>query len=228
MQEAFDFVAMDVTDWRDRLRAADPVILPATRRTPVGQLVKSLISGRTRDAVSLGAYRRLGAHYGSAERLAAAEPVEVATVIADVTFPDAKAVHLVAALRQIARERGGFDLTMLAQWPVAEALVWLETLPGVAGKVAASTLNASTLDRPVMIVDTHVLRILVRLGFVVAGTGFGQASRAVTAAMHRWSGSDFLEFHILAKRLGQTVCRFDVPLCGVCPLAETCPSAARH
>lgn len=226
MQEAFDFVAIDVAEWRDRLRAAGPVALPATRRTPLGQLVKSLISGRTRDAVSLGAYRRLGMRYGSAARLAAADPAEVAEVIAEVTFPDVKAAHLVAALRRIRRERGGFDLTVLARWPVADALAWLETLPGVAGKVAASTLNASTLDRPVMIVDTHVLRILVRLGFVPAGTGFGSASLAVTAAMHRWSGGEFLEFHMLAKRLGQTVCRFDAPLCGACPLAETCPSAA--
>lgn len=228
MQEAFDFVALDLADWRDRLRAADPVVLPAARRAPLGQLVKSLISGRTRDAVSLAAYRRLGARYVSAARLATADAGEVATVIADVTFPDAKAAHLVMALQQIRRERGGFDLIVLAQWPLGEALAWLETLPGVAGKVAASTLNASTLDRPVMIVDTHVLRILVRLGFVAAGTGLGQASHAVTAAMHRWSGSEFLEFHMLAKRLGQTVCRFDVPLCKACPLADTCPSAARH
>lgn len=227
MQEAFDFVAVDVAGWRDRLRAASPVALPATRRAPIGQLVKSLIGGRTRDAVSLAAYRRLGARYGSAARLAAADPAEVASVIADVTFPDPKAVHLVAALRRIGRERGGFDLAMLGHWPLDAAIAWLETLPGVAGKVAASTLNASTLDRPVMIVDTHVLRVLARLGFVAAGAGFGHASRAVTAAMHRWSGGEFLEFHMLAKRLGQTVCRFDAPLCGMCPLAETCPSGAK-
>lgn len=224
MQQSFDFVASDVPGWRDRLRLPGIAILPARRRTPAGQLVKSLISGRTRDAVSLAAYRQLGACYGSLARLAAADHRVVAHTIAAVTFPEAKAAHLVQTLRAIAREEIDFRLDFLGNWPVGDALVWLERLPGVAGKVAASTLNASTLNRPVMIVDTHVLRVLVRLGFVDRRCDFGEASRAVTAAAPSWSGDDFLEFHILMKRLGQTVCRHDVPLCEACPLAADCPT----
>ncbi|MEI9853028.1 MAG: hypothetical protein WDN24_21710 [Sphingomonas sp.] len=82
---------------------AEVALLP--RRRPIGQLVKSLISGRTRDAVSLGAYRRLGKSFGSPARLAAAAPEAVRRTIADVTFAEAKAEWLVAALRRIGRER---------------------------------------------------------------------------------------------------------------------------
>jgi endonuclease-3 len=227
MQQAFSFLAGDVASWRDRLRAADPVTLPATRRPPIGQMVKSLISAKTRDAVSLAAYHRLLDRYSSFEAMAQADAGVLETTIADVTHADVKARYLAAALRRIAAEQPDFDLAFLGDLPLAAALAWLERLPGVARKVSASTLNASTLGRPVLIVDTHVLRVLIRLGFVPRTADYRAASEAVTAAMPGWRGDDFLLFHVLMKRLGQTVCRWDVPACGVCPLAGDCPIGAR-
>lgn len=227
MQTSFSFGAGDLADWRARLSAVDPVTLPAKRRRPIGQMIKSLISGRTRDAVSLAAYRRLAERFGSTAGIAAADPAVVERAIGDVSFADAKAVHLVAALRRIGREQPDFDLAFLGEMPVDTALAWLERLPGVARKVAASTLNASTLDRPVLIVDGHVLRVLTRLAFVPVGADYRVASEAATAAMTRWSGEDFLAFHILTKRLGQTLCRPVLPTCGRCPLRRDCPGAGQ-
>lgn len=224
MQSAFPFAARDLSVWRAALSAADPVSLPAKRRRPIGQMIKSLISGRTKDAVSLAAYRRLAERFGSTAAIAAADPRAVEWAIGDVSFADSKAVHLVTALRRIGRERPDFDLSFLQDMPLDRALGWLERLPGVARKVAASTLNASTLDRPVLIVDGHVLRVLVRLGFVPGTADYRAASEAATAAMPGWSGADFLEFHILAKRLGQTLCRPLAPACPRCPLLAQCPA----
>lgn len=183
-----------------------------------------MISARTRDAVSIAAYDRLKARYGTPAALARAAPEAVAGVIHDVTFADAKAAHVVAALRQVGGD-GGFTLDHLATRPLADALGWLERLPGVARKVSASTLNASTLGRPVMMVDTHVLRVLGRLGLIDAAADNRAASEAVTAAMPAWGGEDFLGFHIALKRLGQAVCRWDVPVCDACTLADDCPTA---
>lgn len=224
MQVAFAFAAADVAGWRARL---GPVAVPRRRRSPVGQLVKSIISARTRDAVSSAAYDRLVASYGGPAALSRAEPAAVARAIGDVTFAEAKAVQLVAALRRIAAADGGFALGHLADRPLGDALAWLEALQGVARKVSASTLNASTLRRPVMIVDTHVLRVLQRLGFVPPAADYRAGSEAVTAAMPGWTGDDFLGFHIALKRLGQAVCRWDAPDCAACPLAANCPTAAR-
>lgn len=224
MQGQFAFVSNDIARWRSRLTPllADVQALP--RRTPVGQLVKSLISGRTRDAVSLAAYHRLGARFGSAAGIATAKPAAVEHVISDVTFAPAKAEWLVAALQSIGRERPDWRLGFLGRLPIGEALGWLERLPGVGRKVAASTLNASTLARPVLIVDSHVLRVLSRLGLVAANAEARLASETVTAAMPDWSADDFLRFHIAMKRLGQTVCRFEAPACSDCPLVDDCPT----
>lgn len=225
MQESFGFAGNDLGAWRARL---GPIALPGRRRTPVGQLIKSSISSRTRDAVSTAAYGRLTGHYASIADLSHAGPAEVERLIGDVTYPEDKAIHLLQALRMIADDDGGFDLAHLATRPLADALAWLERLPGVARKVSASTLNASTLARPVMIVDTHVLRVLRRLGFVSSKADYQAASEAVTGAAPRWSGDDFLAFHIALKRMGQQVCRWDVPKCGMCPLAGDCPTARRR
>ena len=75
MQERFDFVASDLARWRSRLVPLLDGITVLPRRKPIGQLVKSLISGRTKDAVSLAAYRKLGQRFGSAAALGAAAPV---------------------------------------------------------------------------------------------------------------------------------------------------------
>lgn len=224
MQVAFAFAAADVARWRARL---GPVTVPQRRRSPVGQLVKSIISARTRDAVSTAAYDRLVVSYGGPAALSRAPPAAVARTIGDVTFAQAKAAQLLAALRRIAAADGGFALDHLAGRPLGEALTWLEQLPGVARKVSASTLNASTLRRPVMIVDTHVLRVLQRLGFVPAAADYRAGSEAVTAAMPSWTGDDFLSLHIALKQLGQAACRWDVPDCAACPLAADCPTGAR-
>lgn len=225
MQGAFDFAAADLERWRGALlRAFGP---PGTepRRTPTGQLVKSILSARTRDAVSGAAYDALVARWPDWRALADAPAREIAATVAAVTFPEDKAAYVRAALRRVGRERPDFDLSFLGALPLADALAWLERLPGVGRKVAATTLNASTLGRPVAIVDTHDLRVLGRLGFVRPGADARAASEAITAAMPGWSGEAFLTFHLLLKRLGQAICRWDEPECWRCPLQGDCPTA---
>jgi endonuclease-3 len=225
MQPGFGFNGHDdLARWHRALTPIRALAGQLPRRPPIGALVKSMISGRTRDAVSLAAYERLVACHGTPGRVLAAGRDEVLRCIGAVTHAEDKAGYVVEALGRIAAERRGFDLTFLGTPPLDEALAWLERLPGVGRKVAAATLNGSTLDRPVLIVDSHVLRVLQRLGFVSRNAEAQAASEAVTAAMPEWQGRDFLDFHIATKKLGQTHCRFDAPDCAGCPLRADCPS----
>jgi endonuclease III len=224
MQQRFDFVSSDLERWRLALRPLLHGIVLPPRRAPIGALVKSLISGRTLDAISLRAYHRLRRIFPSPECLARAAPRAIERAIADVTFSEVKAVWLSQGMRRIARERPDFDLDFLGSVPVSRALAWLERLPGVGRKVAAAALNASQLSRPVLIVDTHVLRVLRRLGFVARNADIRTTSEQATAAVPCWSGDDFLLFHVAAKRLGQLFCRPEAPDCAHCPLAFDCPS----
>lgn len=228
MQVAFDFGAADDLTWmRDRLSDHFGPVGPIGVRTPIGQLVKSSISGRTRDAVSLVAYHRLTQLYPTWDELARAPAHDIEAAIRDVTFPDVKARHLGEALRTIARTHPDYDLTFLRDLGVSQALAWLERLTGVGRKVAASTLNFSTLHMPAFVVDTHILRILRRYGLVRDKADTHSAFDTAMEVSPSWSARELAELHVLMKRLGQTICRVDRACCPACPLRERCEAAGR-
>ncbi len=230
MQLGFSFgAAADLARVRDRLAdhfGGCPPIPPL--RAPTAQLVKSFLGGRTRDEVSLPAFERLTGAYPDWAMLVAASAGEVERVIEPVTFADVKSRRLLQTLRLIRAERPDFDLGFLGGLPVEDALGWLERLPGVGRKVAASTLNFSTLRRRAFVIDTHILRVLRRFGFVDPHCDTRGAYEAVmTAAPGGWAAAHFMQLHSLLKRLGQTICRHERGECYRCPIRHDCRSARR-
>lgn len=229
MQLVFGFGAADEIAWvRDQLRSRFDRPCPFPVRTPIGQLVKSSISGRTRDEISAAAYRRLVETYPEWSDVADAPSDDVEAVIGDVTFADVKAQQVREALRLIAAARPDYDLTFLGGLGVAKALAWLERLPGVGRKVAASTLNFSTLRMPAFVIDTHILRILCRFGFVRRKADTRAAYDMVMAIMDGWSAAELAELHILMKSLGQNVCHANCADCRQCPISQRCQARLRH
>lgn len=230
MQIAFDFGVGDDIEWlRDllKLRFGEPGQFLV--RPPTAQLVKSMISGRTRDATSLAAFERLIRTYAGWSEIAHAAPADIEAIIADVTFADVKARHLRQTLCSIAEHQADFSLEFLGAYPVEPALEWLERLPGVGRKVSASTLNFSTLMMPAFVVDTHVLRVLQRFGLVHREADTQNAYEVIMTALCRWTARALAELHILIKHLGQNICRADRPHCRSCPLSRRCRLVAvRH
>lgn len=222
MQESFDFAADDLRFIRVALTGAFGSLVPFKRLEPVWRLVRSLIGCRTYDRLAEPALRRLRQRWPHPALLAAASPAEVERAIADVTYAEDKAGNLVAAMQSIARECPDYDLSFLRFWPVHQALAWLERLPGVGPKVAAATLNASTLRMRVFIVDSHVHRVLVRFGFIGLNATPENGRNAVTAAASSLDADDLLELFAQMKRLGQTYCRPTAPNCRACPLGPRC------
>lgn len=222
MQESFDFAADDLAFIRSALTRVFGGLAPFTRSDPVWRLVRSLIGCRTYDRVAERALQRLKRRWPHPSILAAASPAEVERVIVDVTYAMDKARNLVATLRRIGLERTDYDLSFLGSWPVHQALTWLERLPGVGPKVAAATLNASTLRRRVFIVDTHVHRVLLRFGFIGRNATAEDGRNAVTAAAQLLDADALLELFAQMKRLGQTYCRPTRPDCVACPLRDRC------
>ena len=200
---------------------------PFLRLDPVSQLVLSLIGGRTRGAVSQAAFQVLQQRFGCWEAVRDAPVAEIHAAIRTVTFADVKAAHLKAALTAITAAEGRLTLDRLDSLTVADALLWLEGLPGVGRKVGAATLNFSTLRKKALVIDTHHLRVLARLGFVDTRCSFQQAyDRIVPLLPAGWRAADFDEHHQRMKRLGQTLCRPGAMACRRCPLYDLCPTAS--
>jgi endonuclease-3 len=228
MQSALAFgQSADLVFLRDRLRDRFGPQFDAQRHDPISQLVKATISTQTYDAVSSAAFERLVIRYPDVEELAAAQVEDIKAVIADVRHVEDKASYVSEALRMIKARQGEIALDFLWDWPVDLAMRWLMGLSGVGHKVAAAVLNFSTLRRRIFVVDTHVLRVLQRFGFVGTKADYEDASDAVMAAADSFDTDDLYELHWLLKYLGQQICTHGIVHCSECPLAATCMKRVR-
>lgn len=197
------------------------------RRDPVWTLVQGVIGARTKTAASNFATDRLLAEYGSWEKVAEAPLADLMERLATQTMPDVAAGHLKACLIELVRRQGSADLSHLADMPTDEAMAWLETLPGVARKVAASVTNTSTLARRTMVIDSHHRRVVQRMGLVPRRADTTRAYDALMPVLpEEWAPADLDEHHLLVKRLGQTSCRPTTPDCASCPVTDLCRSSA--
>ncbi len=212
---------------RSRLLSAFGPQRDIHRLDPVSQLVNAMISSRTRDEVSLAAFERLWRRYPSWDLLIPAPAAEIEAIIRAVNFAERKAVDLPRALRKIVAQTGALDLHFLADWEEEMSLQRLRGLPGVGTKIAATVLNFSTLRKRTLPVDTHLLRVGVRLGLLPDNadyeTGYDMFMRLVP---DEWDGDDLYEVHWLMKYHGQRTCTHAAPACSRCPLRDLCPVAS--
>lgn len=193
------------------------------RYQPTEQFVISFIGSRTRDEVAADAFTRLCARYPRWEMMLSAKPAAITTLLGEVQYAPIKAEHLLATLRRLHGQRRTLDLGFLADWPVDIAWRWLQNLPGVGPKIAAATLNFSSLRKPIFVVDTHILRLAKRLGLVSTKAGFAHAHRLLNGLIpNDWTERDHYQLHWLMKSHGQKICRHRAPLCGECPLRNVC------
>ena len=203
---------------------------PAPREVldPLTQFIYSLLASRTKTEVSDQVLRELRARYGSWDELRDAPLAEIERAIEAVTFPEQKALHLKASLQQIAARYGTLTLDFLAQYRTDKIRSWLEQFPGVGPQVSAAVVNFSTLRRRALCVDAHHLRVTQRLGLTHRADAAVTEERLMRLVPADWSAEMLDEHHSLVKLLGQTVCVFEEPKCGGCPLVGICPTGAKR
>lgn len=192
---------------------------------PVSQFVMGMIGGRTRESESRAAFEALRRQFADWEAVRDAPGPAIHATIAPVNFAEIKAPRLQEALHAITSLRRRIDLDFLGDLAVDTALAWLERIPGVGRKVSAATLNFSTLRMRALVVDTHHLRVVRRLGLTRPHAQYEEAYRRLMPRLPPGWGADELDdHHQLFKRLGQTICRADGSRCRMCPLWDICPS----
>ncbi|WP_369026227.1 endonuclease III [Qipengyuania sp. RANM35] len=192
-------------------------------RQPEWVLVQGVIGARTKSEVSNAATDRLLCRYGSWEAVAAAPLEELQAELVTQTYPNIAAERLKSSLTALVGLRGAVDLSHLATMETGAAMDWLEQLPGIGRKIAAGVMNASTLDRRALVLDSHHRRILQRMGLVPAKADTARTFEAIMPVMpEEWSAAEFDEHHLLMKKLGQTWCRPSAPDCATCPAQALC------
>ena len=192
-------------------------------REPEWVLVQGVIGARTKSEVSNEATDRMLKRWGSWEAVAAAPLDELQVELATQTYPNIAAERLKASLSALIERRGAVDLAHLADMETDAAMRWLEQLPGIGRKIAAGVMNASTLDRRAIVLDSHHTRILQRMGLVPPKASTDRSFAAIMPVMpEEWSAAKYDEHHLLMKKLGQTWCRPTAPQCADCLALSLC------
>lgn len=192
---------------------------------PLSELVSSLLSHRTKNAVSRQAFYALRDGFGSWEAVRDADVAAVEAAISVVTWPELKAPRIQQILRAISDQKGALSLDFLAEMDLKEARDWLESLPGVGPKTSAAVFSFSTLRGRTLPVDSHHFRVAFRLAIIHEKIGEGKANRVLEGLLpEEFTAQDFYDHHQLLMKHGQKVCTHYSPACGSCVLLEICPT----
>ena len=194
--------------------------LPFSNKDMVSMLVEIMLSHRTRDEQTHAACARLLQRFGSWEAVRDAPTEAVEQTIANVNWPEVKAPRLQAMMRQVTEERGELSLDFLRDLPVEEGTTWLSRIEGVGPKTAACVLLFSG-RLPTLPVDTHVLRVGIRLGLIGQRVS-AENAHALLQALLPYDARVIYNFHKGLLRHGQRVCVYGKPYCQRCVLTDLC------
>jgi endonuclease-3 len=201
-----------------RLIAEQGPLEPKPRRPIIDELVMTVLSQHTSDANSGRAFATLKARFPTWERVLDAPAEEIADAIRSGGLADQKAPRIKRILADIDDREGGLDLSGLNELDDQSVDEYLCALPGVGPKTAACVLVFS-MGRAAFPIDTHVHRIVRRLGWVDERASADQTHRRLGPVV---PSEIRYELHMSLINHGRNVCRAQRPRCGDCVLLDFC------
>jgi len=185
---------------------------------PVDTLVATILSQATNDTLSSRAFSQLKSQFPQWEDLLCEDCGVVEGVLSCAGLYRQKTKKIMGALNEIKENFGEITLDPLKSWPKERCFEYLTSLPGVGPKTAACVLVFG-LGKPAIPVDTHILRVIKRLGIVdeSASAPFVQQVLEDTVP-----DEEKMPLHLMLIEHGRKVCTARKPKCGVCPLQDVC------
>ena len=153
------------------------------------------------------------------ERLAAAAPERISSLIRPCLYYNAKTRKLQAFVRFLLEHHDG-SLDRLFSLPTGTLRQALLLVHGI-GEETADAILLYAAGRPSFVVDAYTRRILSRLGLMPHHTAYRAIQDRFAAALPR-DAAVYGECHALLVRHGKTRCRSRGPRCDGCPLSGIC------
>jgi len=188
---------------------------------PLDALVRTVLSQSTSDVNSGRAFDTLKERFPTWEEAFAAGPGGIEAAIRSGGLARQKGRRIHKLLGWVRERFGAFDLGLVHEMPTEEVFETFLPLEGVGVKTIAVMLLFAC-GRDCFAVDTHVHRIVRRLGLVPATAS---AERTFHLMRPLVPADKALSFHVNLLRLGRTVCRPTEPKCPACPLRAGCEYA---
>ncbi|MGB3329031.1 MAG: endonuclease III [Thermomicrobiales bacterium] len=187
---------------------------------PLAELINTILSQNTSDTNTARSWASLRQHFPTWDALIAADPDDVVASIRMGGLAAQKGPRIQGVLREVRERTGGFDLGFLADLPLDEAKAWLTSLHGVGPKTAACVLLFA-LGRPAQPVDTHVHRIVLRIGLVPPGTTAERTENILEALLGDNPQTTYAAHKGLIAH-GRAICTARNPRCPTCILKDRC------
>jgi endonuclease-3 len=178
--------------------------------TPFQLLIATILSAQCTDERVNQVTPRLFAHYPTPENLAVAPIEEVEELIHSTGFYKNKAKNIIGCSQQIVKYYQG---------ELPRIMDKLVELPGVGRKTANVVLGNAFGIASGVVVDTHVLRLSNRFGWIRtenAEIGERQLMKLIPE-------SDWVQFSHWMIFHGRQVCSARSPQCKSCFLQDLCP-----
>ncbi|KXK50322.1 MAG: endonuclease III [Chlorobi bacterium OLB5] len=184
---------------------------------PLDVLIATKLSQNTTDKTSYRAFTNLKNDFRNWDEVMDASPASIRKAIRVCGLVNTKTADIKNLLKQMNKKYGKLSLKFLEKLDDKSIYEELLQYKGIGVKTISCVL-AFSLGRDVLPVDTHVHRVMNRLGIVKTSAPektFEHANLLIP------KGKKFL-FHTLLIRFGRKICRSANPLCGKCSLYDLC------
>ncbi len=185
--------------------------------SPVDVLIATILSQNTNDINSHKAFLRLKRKFPKYEDILNADLRTIENTIKIAGLAKQKSQTIKNTLREIYNKMGSLSFDFLNSLDIDDALNYLSSFKGVGLKTAACVLLFG-LHKNICPVDTHIHRILNRVG-IVNTKDRNKTFKLINESLHDGIAH---EFHTNLIKLGRTICLSQNPVCYECPLKNIC------
>lgn len=187
------------------------------RKNILNILIATKLSQHTTDLSSYKAFQNLKKEFSTWEEVAKAPASKIIRSINVCGLALTKAKDIKNMLLQMQTKYKSLNLNFLKKMTDDEIYSELLAYKGI-GKKTISCVLAFAMNRNVFPVDTHVHRILNRLGIVQTKS----PDETFESAKKIIPDTKKISFHTNLIKFGRNVCKSFNPLCSLCPLFHLC------
>ena len=180
---------------------------------PFEMLIVTILSARVTDAGVNKVSPVLFGRYPTPEKLGHANPIEVGKIIRPLGSYNKKAEYITETSRMLVENFDG---------QVPTSMDDLITFPGVSRKTANVVLSVVFNLSEGIVVDTHVMRVTVRLGLSEHEKKPEKIEKDLMTLLQKERWNDYAR---LIGAHGRRTCKSRQPNCADCALNKICPSA---
>ncbi len=185
---------------------------------PLDLLVATILSQNTNDVNSHRAFTNLKNAYPDLWELVNVQSRKVESLIKVGGIANKKSKIIIKVIKEIRKIFNEFDRKSLRKVRSEDLIEKLRSLNGVGYKTASCVLLFSLGDNDAFPVDTHVHRVLNRLGAVSEKT----PDKTFLAVRNHIPQGRGYELHINLIKFGRKTCTAQRPRCYDCELFDIC------